>query len=950
MSQINTSVNKDYSLNYSFGNSIKSTVSNISNQALSTVNPPADQTIEVENMDMTQDTPENISLSNSEYKNVVEEYSKYLEEQKKMYQAPLLELDKMIAALELLEVSDYRQWHLKYKDKYDLEELKKLSKTFPSFENKNEIKKYANQLRQDQSTLSSTVYKLDQLEKTAEYDNLSYLNEYQNFEPTHYGENNKIDLNVLFSKVYEGNLESYCKNQGIDINKIDELELLKDIKQNHFGAYSDYYKDSELDYLVELNNENMIKTYQYIFQTQGKKKADKYLTDMKDYIHQSIGEKRANEFLSTLSKDANGNYDKKAVVNYLNSIKKGGSDGWKSFFQGLEAWFEKDNVYNASEYEGMFILEALQKNQEFSNLLDNTYEISQSVGNMVPSILIGTAATPIAGTAAMGISAGGNSYHNAKVMGYDKVNAFAYGVLSGLSEATLQHYLGAIPGLNEVDVKSLKTFVQAMAKEGVEEGSQEYIDALLRSDLLGENFNLEEISKNAGKSAIYGALIGGLFNGGNLAKNKILTNDSVTTSQKNVSQINSSSLAPNVKDQLNSVILTMDQNYGVGKGIERLKKVVQTGNYENITRKNGARDIVKGLSMETIQEYINMYESQNINKVQQNIEAEKIGNLEHKTPSLFEIFDSDGKSNRQTIERLCIALNNSLKCGNKDVNAVVNKLARLKKAYPHLNYQSDTYDSSYWLKSLGKIELSKNAINNNISSTMFHETGHLLFDMELSGKMSGNWKRELRKAKKVFLKQNTQNFFDFQNQLIDIRTKTYSKAWDILLQNLESENVTYDQYYQNLVQKYQQEYLNSSEALRKRLEQSGFSEEKINRILKNSLSPEEMASQEVTTQIEQLRDIISRVEYGEYGAISDIVDAVFYGKLDYVDGVPVSLSYLHGKEYYKNSNASELAAHEVIADYTSLKLNYPHAIPKLEGLFGKDFVDMLDDTFYKMVK
>ena len=56
-----------------------------------------------------------------------------------------------------------------------------------------------------------------------------------------------------------------------------------------------------------------------------------------------------------------------------------------------------------------------------------------------------------------GRSAGGSNYHQMKVEGESTKDAITYGVLSGLSEATIQHYLGAIPGLNDVSVTSLKT-------------------------------------------------------------------------------------------------------------------------------------------------------------------------------------------------------------------------------------------------------------------------------------------------------------------------------------------------------------------------------------------------------------------------------------------------------------------------------------------------------------
>lgn len=483
---------------------------------------------------------ENINVETEELEDLTEEeYLDELKEQKKDYEEPLEEIEKEIAALESLSM-DYREWRAKYKDKYDLDELREIAKEKRDTY-KDDIKEYKEDLKNDKATLESAIYKIEQLEKTAKYDQLSTEEEYKDYEKSDSKESleeiKKIDLDKLFNKQYEGNLESYCRLNDIDYEKINELEFAEYVKKHDKLAYTSYFKGEELDYLIELDDEELTKKYNYLFETKGKDAADDYLTAMKDTIHQKVGSKRAQEYLNGLEKDEDGNYDNKAIANYLDTMLKGGGSGLNSFFEGLEAWGEKDHVYTANEYESMYILSALQENESFTNFLDNTYELSSSVGNMLPSVLLGIVTTPIVGTAVMGASSGGNNYHQMKVEGESTKDAITYGVLSGLSDAAIQHYLGAIPGLNDVSVTSLKTFGKSVAKEGLEEGVQEFFDATLQADIKDEDLNIKDTIKNSLKGAIYGALTAGIFNGASFATNKISKAGSIETDVKSDTKI-----------------------------------------------------------------------------------------------------------------------------------------------------------------------------------------------------------------------------------------------------------------------------------------------------------------------------------------------------------------------------------------------------------------------------
>ena len=83
------------------------------------------------------------------------------------------------------------------------------------------------------------------------------------------------------------------------------------------------------------------------------------------------------------------------------------------------------------------------------------------------------------------------------------------------------------------------------------------------------------------------------------------------------------------------------------------------------------------------------------------------------------------------------------------------------------------------------------------------------------------------------------------------------------------------------------------------------------------------------------------------------MDAVFYGKSYDLIHLPILKSYSHGEKYYSVFDPLKLntkAFHEMIGNYTVLKLNDSFSgIELLRETFGDEFVDMLEDTFQKML-
>ena len=289
-----------------------------------------------------------------------------------------------------------------------------------------------------------------------------------------------------------------------------------------------------INYMTEEEKNNIL----YLYNTEGTEAANKYLTFKQQEINSRIGFVQASEFLEKVNNSSE-------VGAFLKTALKGTGDGIENFFEGLDnALGGMDGVMSASQFETMYIIswmsesdidklegftkEEKEKLKEIKGLNDSkflqgTYEISSSIGNMIPSIAASTvvsiAATPVAGkvvgTALMGLSSGGNAAESMYQQGYGFYESIHYGMLSGSSEALLGYFLGGIPGLSKLDdLPGLKGYITNMLMEGGEESLQAIIDPYLQSVALGvePEIDWDEVAK----SGIYGLITAGLLNGGKI--------------------------------------------------------------------------------------------------------------------------------------------------------------------------------------------------------------------------------------------------------------------------------------------------------------------------------------------------------------------------------------------------------------------------------------------------
>ena len=210
-------------------------------------------------------------------------------------------------------------------------------------------------------------------------------------------------------------------------------------------------------------------------------------------------------------------------------------------------------MYNSETNEiDLEYAKTMLSEQEYNNLiikidtdkksrLDNVYELGSSFGNMAPTLALAIAVSFVAPGAGitiagktfafntlissglMGLSVGGNAKNQALMQGNDLYISTVYGLASGFSETSLGLLLGNIPGLSATAEFS----IIGLLKEGGEEALQEGVDALLRSVLLGETIDYDQLPKDMIKSFCYGVIMSGITNGGKFAFSIVMGNETI---------------------------------------------------------------------------------------------------------------------------------------------------------------------------------------------------------------------------------------------------------------------------------------------------------------------------------------------------------------------------------------------------------------------------------------
>ncbi len=749
------------------------------------------------------------------------------------------------------------------------------------FDNYEDFHNYVLEMDESKILLESAIKTTNKMIASAEYSHLNLLEDYQAYE-------NKEEIVT--------SLEGYQNKDGVFYQNLSQIDALS--------------RASEI-------NPELGKVYNYLYETQGKEKANDYLKQMEETLNQINGQVNAEKFLSTLK-------DEKELMDYLeNHIKVGGKgigDGVGSFFEGIGDWLTGKDFYSESEYETMYILQALQEDSEkhYDWALQHNYNMTQSMGNMLPSIALSMLLTPVGGSVAstvgsvsMGVSAGGKSYHNALVEGHDTARSVFYGVLSGVSEAALQKLVGGIVGLSDVEVVDLKSLATSMLHEGLEEGSQEYLDALFKYGLWNEKQDFRELSKNAFVSAIYGSLTAGVMNGVGLGVNKMLNHSDAHVFGENLGENQ------------------------ISEEVDKLHSINEKAEVEILEDFETDSENIKDFDAQIYQEILNH------NFEVENYVQERFNYMNNISRLFkFDLKTEFGKKVATIFEKVL-----SDKKVPKSIKEILKNLDSINNRFDNFRIESDVYNANTsfiynmkgWLNQIvdPRIVMQTGELNSNV---LLHEFGHALLHIFSNNVNPSNLhlietesiNQALSNAKShVF--NNINQIENFNNELINNYNNTTQATVKWFNEIRENENNKTKLLIENLYKNNAIEDLkklftkavfspNASNQIKKILSDHNLTTLQIDEVLQNQELMIEIAQKyhNIETQFANLNGIMSDFNYYGDGKkiismISSVVESLNIVK---EDGTTIELMYGHSKEYFSKDKTSSFD--ELFADFFSL--------------------------------
>lgn len=277
--------------------------------------------------------------------------------------------------------------------------------------------------------------------------------------------------------------------------------------------------------------EDEIKIYNYLYASQGKEAADRFLEDMGPALTERQG---------------TAQYEKLGALGKALYWIPAGLD---QFGSGIRQLFQREAVPVSSTQITSQLIQ--QEAQEKSPALGTLYTLGTTLSNMAPSILAsalgswalgaaglsaGTAAAVgrATGAATLGASAGGNAYTQKLNEGYSSEAAQNYATLVGASEGALQYLLGGIGALSKsgtgriaakiagldnalgrvartVSGSTAARLLGSMISEGAEEGLQELLEPAFAAIIFDEEYEAD--FEDAAYAFLLGALSAGIIEG-----------------------------------------------------------------------------------------------------------------------------------------------------------------------------------------------------------------------------------------------------------------------------------------------------------------------------------------------------------------------------------------------------------------------------------------------------
>ncbi len=211
-------------------------------------------------------------------------------------------------------------------------------------------------------------------------------------------------------------------------------------------------------------------------------------------------------------------------------------DGIDTWGDGLTNLFFADGRASATDYEYQHYLTKVSEEG-----FGRAYQLGSSFGNMLPTIAVnaiiglatggaglaafglGKLATAATGLlinfATMGLSVMGNKKEQLMQQGVNEKTATLIGFLNGLSETTLESFLGTIPGVRLLDrfsgLRGIRGYLAKILSEGLEESVQEFIEPYLTAIFTGQDIRTVRMDwAQVREAGIDGMIMAAILNGG----------------------------------------------------------------------------------------------------------------------------------------------------------------------------------------------------------------------------------------------------------------------------------------------------------------------------------------------------------------------------------------------------------------------------------------------------
>ena len=252
----------------------------------------------------------------------------------------------------------------------------------------------------------------------------------------------------------------------------------------------------------------------------------------------------------------------------------------------------------------------------------NIWNIGENIGNMLPSMAVSTVTgVPVLGSAVFFTQAQQNYTEEAKTRGYEDKDARTYGLIMGGLESLVERLgFDQLGGLKKMSQGNL---LKSMVGEGLEEFVMPYIDSTIKSAGYNEKFDLQGTTEEAIKSAVSGAIVGGIMNLGGQGFQQV---DSLVNKINNNGNVTSDDILGAVEE-----IQKTNPKY-FDEIIEELPKVLDDKTITEIQEKTNQKEVVDKKILPTVEEIV--AQEKNTNEIKMPIANKTVdnsSNLEQKT-------------------------------------------------------------------------------------------------------------------------------------------------------------------------------------------------------------------------------------------------------------------------------------------------------------------------------